>query len=237
MDGKSEKNRPTLILFSLRERTRRFGGGDKSAEWIVCPRCFTGVWGKTMWQHGEGGVGSGVLASFEKMKMRPPDAGKSVDKAGRQTFDGEQPPVWLEEKLQKESIDPSPLRSPLPASLEDVSDLLILGIMESLRRNESVFFSSSFARIYDTKPSHAVFLKRWITWTLPSFVSFIRLTYCFFLRKNGIYIYIFFFNSFNAAPKIEEMDINLFRSRDESQPSQAYKLDKIMFYFWTYTKI
>lgn len=186
-----------------------------------------------MWQHGEGGVGSGVLASFEKMKMRPPDAGKSVDKAGRQTFDGEQPPVWLEEKLQKESIDPSPLRSPLPASLEDVSDLLILGIMESLRRNESVFFSSSFARIYDTKPSHAVFLKRWITWTLPSFVSFIRLTYCFFLRKNGIiYIYIFFFNSFNAAPKIEEMDINLFRSRDESQPSQAYKLDKIMFFLF-----
>lgn len=105
-----------------------------------------------------------------------------------------------------------------------MSDLLILGIMESLRRNESVFFSSSFARIYDTKPSHAVFLKRWITWTLPSFVSFIRLTYCFFLRKNGIiYIYIFFFNSFNAAPKIEEMDINLFRSRDEGvQIGQNY---------------
>lgn len=220
MDGKSEENRPTLILFSLRERTRR---GQKC--WVDrVSRCFTGVWGKTMWQHGEGGVGSGVLASFEKMKMRPPDAGKSVDKAGRQTFDGEQPPVWLEEKLQKESIDPSPLRSPLPASLEDVSDLLILGIMESLRRNESVFFSSSFARIYDTKPSHAVFLKRWITWTLPSFVSFIRLTYCFFLRKNGIiYIYIFFFNSFNAAPKIEEMDINLFRSRDEGvQIGQNY---------------
>lgn len=42
---------------------------------------------------GEGEGCSGVLASFEKMKMRPPDAGKSVDKAGRQTFDGEQPPV------------------------------------------------------------------------------------------------------------------------------------------------
>lgn len=32
-------------------------------------------------------------------------------------------------------------------------------------------------------------------------------------------MYIFFFNSFNAAPKIEEMDINPLRSRDESQPS------------------
>lgn len=27
-------------------------------------------------------------------------------------------------------------------------------------------------------------------------------------------MYIFFFNSFNAAPKIEEMDINPLRSRD-----------------------
>lgn len=136
MDGKSEENRPTLILFSLRERTRR---GQKC--WVdrvspVFHRCL-GQNDVTAWR-GRGWLG--VLASFEKMKMRPPDAGKSVDKAGRQTFDGEQPPVWLEEKLQKESIDPSPLRSPLPASLEDVSDLLILGIMESLRRNESVFF-------------------------------------------------------------------------------------------------
>lgn len=122
---KKWKNRrrivPRPILFSLR-------GKDEEAFWgrtkvlsgsRVSPLCFTGVWGQNDVtfagrRRRRRLVGSGVLASFEKMKMRPPDAGKkSVDKAGRQTFDGEQPPVWLEEKLQKKSIDPS-----FPASCE-----------------------------------------------------------------------------------------------------------------------
>lgn len=119
---KKWKNRRRIVqsFFPSVERTRRrFGGGQKCWVDLVCPRCVSPVSGgqNDVTFAGRGRrrlVGSGVLASFEKMKMRPPDAGKkSVDKAGRQTFDGEQPPVWLEEKLQKESIDPS-----FPASCE-----------------------------------------------------------------------------------------------------------------------
>lgn len=111
---------PRPILFSLRGKDEEAFWRDKSAEWISCvPAVFHRCLGQNDVTFAGRGrrrrlVGSGVLASFEKMKMRPPDAGKkSVDKAGRQTFDGEQPPVWLEEKLQKESIDPS-----FPASCE-----------------------------------------------------------------------------------------------------------------------
>lgn len=235
MDGKSEENRPTLILFSLRERTRR---GQKC--WVdrvspVFHRCL-GQNDVTAWR-GRGWLGGvGLLRENENAPTRR-------GQVCRQSWSTD---VWrraaagVTRRKTSKRID-RPFPPSFPTSCEPrrrvrPSDTGDNGKPSS--KWKRFFFSSSFARIYDTKPSHAVFLKRWITWTLPSFVSFIRLTYCFFLRKNGIiYIYIFFFNSFNAAPKIEEMDINLFRSRDESQPSQAYKLDKIMFYFWTYTKI
>ena len=98
---KSEENRSSSNpLFPPRKGRGGVLGEDKSAEWISCvPAVFHRCLGQNDVTFAGRGrrrrlVGSGVLASFEKMKMRPPDAGKkSVDKAGRQTFDGEQPPV------------------------------------------------------------------------------------------------------------------------------------------------
>lgn len=112
---------------------RRSFGGEKSAECVpaVSPVCL-----------GQNDVTAGGLlggVGLLRENENAPTRRGQVDKAGRQTFDGEQPPpVWLEEKLQKESIDPS---SPsLPASLEDVSDLLILGIMEAFVGMKAFFF-------------------------------------------------------------------------------------------------
>lgn len=226
MDGKSEENRPTLILFSLRERTRR---GQKC--WVdrvspVFHRCL-GQNDVTAWR-GRGWLGGvGLLRENENAPTRR-------GQVCRQSWSTD---VWrraaagVTRRKTSKRID-RPFPPSFPTSCEPrrrvrPSDTGDNGKPSS--KWKRFFFSSSFARIYDTKPSHAVFLKRWITWTLPSFVSFIRLTYCFFLRKNGIiYIYIFSFSILSTLRQKSRRWILTFFARE----TKAYKLDKIMFFLF-----
>lgn len=226
MDGKSEENRPTLILFSLRERTRR---GQKC--WVdrvssVFHRCL-GQNDVTAWR-GRGWLGGvGLLRENENAPTRR-------GQVCRQSWSTD---VWrraaagVTRRKTSKRID-RPFPPSFPTSCEPrrrvrPSDTGDNGKPSS--KWKRFFFSSSFARIYDTKPSHAVFLKRWITWTLPSFVSFIRLTYCFFLRKNGIiYMYIFSFSILSTLRQKSRRWILTFFARE----TKAYKLDKIMFFLF-----
>lgn len=214
MDGKSEENRPTLILFSFRERTRR---GQKC--WVdrvspVFHRCL-GQNDVTAWR-GRGWLGGvGLLRENENAPTRR-------GQVCRQSWSTD---VWrraaagvTRRKTSKRIDRPFPLSFPTscePRRRVRPSDTGDNGKPSS--KWKRFFFSSSFARIYDTKPSHAVFLKRWITWTLPSFVSFIRLTYCFFLRKNGIiYIYIFSFSILSTLRQKSRRWILTFFARETS---------------------
>lgn len=120
----------TLIPFfctNLHERTNVFE--ENNAEWFVCSAVSLGVWDNDVTR----GLDVALLGENENAPSRRCED----DKAWPTDVWHEQPPVWLEEKLQKESIDlgadpfsPHILFLWEDRRLEDVSDLLILGIME-----------------------------------------------------------------------------------------------------------